>query len=169
MCSDMKILKAVVLAVPCLLMSCSSLRVYQDLGTAAGLPALLLPDDQEGQEEDADTAAERVDSVRTQDGPLIMNAIRDSKTGEMIATDVIKASRVVARFRNIAERAGRISLTFDVSVPKALVTSDCQLRFYPQIEAGDISARLDPLFITGQDVPGIDNPGQYGIHPAGPA
>lgn len=150
MCSDMKILKAVVLAVPCLLMSCSSLRVYQDLGTAAGLPALLLPDDREGQEEDADTAAERVDSVRTQDGPLIMNAIRDSKTGEMIATDVIKASRVVARFRNIAERAGRISLTFDVSVPKALVTSDCQLRFYPQIEAGDISARLDPLFITGQ-------------------
>ena len=54
-----------------------------------------------------------VDTVAAQEsqGPIFMNAIRDSETGEMVATDVISASRVVARFRNVPERPLRCSLT----------------------------------------------------------
>ena len=53
----------------------------------------------------------KIDSIRSDlsDGPIIMNAIRDSETGEMVATDVINASTVVARFRNVAERGGYVS------------------------------------------------------------
>ena len=40
-----------------------------------------------------------VDSIRSTlaEGPILMNAIRDSETGEMVATDVINASKVMER------------------------------------------------------------------------
>ena len=41
---------------------------------------------------------------------LIMKAIRDEESGEMVATDVLQAAIVTARFRNIAERRGKIDL-----------------------------------------------------------
>ena len=71
----------------------------------------------------------QIDSIRgtLSDGPIIMNAIRDSETGEMVATDVITASKVVARFRNVAERAGYVSIGFDVTVPAARSDSEWQL------------------------------------------
>ena len=42
----------------------------------------------------------QIDSIRgtLSDGPIIMNAIRDSETGEMVATDVINASKVTVRW-----------------------------------------------------------------------
>ena len=44
--------------------------------------------------------------IKDEDGSeiLIMKAIKDEETGEMVATDVIEAPTVTARFRNIAER-----------------------------------------------------------------
>ena len=71
-----------------------------------------------------------IDSIRSSltDGPLIMNAIRDDETGEMVATDIINASRVVARFRNVAERAGYVSIGFDLIVPEEMYDSKWQLR-----------------------------------------
>ena len=43
--------------------------------------------------------------IKDDDGTdiLIMKAIKDEETGEMVATDVIDAATVVARFRNVAE------------------------------------------------------------------
>lgn len=83
------------------------------------------------------------------DGPLIMNAIRDDETGEMVATDVIRASRVVARFRNVAERAGYVTIGFDVIVPEQLCDSKWQLRINPSITLMDEMQPLDAVFITG--------------------
>ena len=54
------------------------------------------------------------------DSPIIMNAIRDEATGEMVATDVISASTVVARFRNVAERLGKVVIEFDINVPASI-------------------------------------------------
>ena len=48
---------------------------------------------------------------------IIMKAIRDEKTGEMVANDILQAAVVTARFRNIAERHGKVDLTFQVIVP----------------------------------------------------
>ena len=53
---------------------------------------------------------------------LIMNAVRDVD-GEMVATDRITASYVTARFRNVAERHGKVDLEFQVRVPEKMLDS----------------------------------------------
>ena len=80
---------------------------------------------------------------------LIMKAIKDDETGEMVATDVIDAATVTARFRNVAERSGKVDLNFQVIVPESLMASKGQLRFYPALFILEDSTRLDPVVITG--------------------
>ena len=81
---------------------------------------------------------------------LIMKAIMDEETGEMVATEVLEAATVTARFRNIAERHGKIDLAFQVIVPEAMRDSKWQLRFYPDMFVLEDSIRLDPVVITGE-------------------
>ncbi|MBO6064595.1 MAG: hypothetical protein J6P62_11555 [Bacteroidales bacterium] len=80
---------------------------------------------------------------------LIMRAVKD-ENGEMVATDVIQAARVTARFRNVAERSGKVDLNFRIIVPEAMQDRDWQLRFYPDLFVADDSLRLDPILITGE-------------------
>lgn len=82
---------------------------------------------------------------------LIMKAVKDENTGEMVATDVLDAAVVTARFRNIAERHGRIDLRFEIIVPREMQDSKWQLRFYPDMFILGDSLRLDPVMITGKD------------------
>lgn len=84
------------------------------------------------------------------DGPIIMNAIRDTETGEMIATDVINASAIVARFRNAAERGGYVSISFDLTVPSEMISSAWKLKLTPFMNVQEDTLTLDPLFITGE-------------------
>ena len=79
---------------------------------------------------------------------LIMRAVKD-ENGEMVATDVIQAARITARFRNVAERSGRVDLNFRIIVPEARQDRDWQLRFYPDLFVLEDSLRLDPILITG--------------------
>lgn len=81
---------------------------------------------------------------------LIMKAIKDEETGEMVASDVIEAATVTARFRNIAERQGKVDLAFQVIVPESMRDSRWQLRFYPDMFVLEDSVRLDPVVITGE-------------------
>ena len=92
-----------------------------------------------------------IDSIRSSlaDGPLIMNAIRDDETGEMVATDIINASRVVARFRNVAERAGYVSIGFDLIVPEEMYDSKWQLRISPYMNIKDRRTSLESVYVTG--------------------
>ena len=78
-----------------------------------------------------------------------MKAIKDDLTGEMVASDMIDAATVTARFRNIAERQGKVDLAFQVIVPKSMIDSKWQLRFYPDMFILEDSVRLDPVIITG--------------------
>ena len=80
---------------------------------------------------------------------IFMNAIHDEETGEMVATDVIKAAVISARFRNVAERQGKVNLAFNVTVPQSMQDSKWQLRFYPDLFMLGDSLRLDPVIITG--------------------
>ena len=93
-----------------------------------------------------------IDNIRgtLADEPIIMNAIRDSETGEMVATDVINASKVVARFRNVAERAGYVSISFDVNVPSAMSDSEWQLKILPFMMIQQDTLPLDALYVTGE-------------------
>ncbi|MBR5063991.1 MAG: hypothetical protein IKX05_04665 [Bacteroidales bacterium] len=81
---------------------------------------------------------------------LIMKAIKD-EDGNMVATDVLEAARVTARFRNVAERHGRIDLKFEVVVPEKMQDSRWQLRFYPDMFVLEDSLRLESVYITGND------------------
>lgn len=89
--------------------------------------------------------------IKDDDGTeiLIMKAIKDEETGEMVATDVIEAATVTARFRNVAERQGKVDLAFQVVVPKSMMDSKWQLRFHPDMFVLQDSIRLDPVIITG--------------------
>ncbi len=89
--------------------------------------------------------------IKDEDGTeiLIMKAVKDEETGEMVATDVIDAAMVTARFRNIAERKGKVDLAFQVIVPSSMRDSRWQLRFYPDMFVLGDSLRLEPVVITG--------------------
>ena len=92
--------------------------------------------------------------VRDADGGnelILMKAIRDEDTGEMVANDVIDAAVITARFRNVAERHGRVDLRFEVVVPEEMLDSRWQLVFYPDMFLLEDSLRLEPVIITGAD------------------
>ena len=80
---------------------------------------------------------------------LILRAVKD-ENGEMVATDVLQAAKVTARFRNVAERSGRVDLNFRIIVPEAMQDREWQLRFYPDLFVLEDSLRLDPILITGE-------------------
>ena len=79
---------------------------------------------------------------------LIMNAVKD-ENGEMVATDIIQAAKVSARFRNLAERRGSVEICFDVTVPSSMRDSRWQLRLYPDMEILQEHHTLEPIVITG--------------------
>jgi len=81
---------------------------------------------------------------------LIMKAVKD-ENGEMVASDIIDAAVVTARFRNVAERHGKVDLAFDIIVPKSMQDSKWQLRFHPTLYAMGDSAKLESVVITGAD------------------
>ena len=82
---------------------------------------------------------------------MIMNAVRDESSGEMVASETLQAARVTARFRNVAERHGRVDLEFQVIVPAALQDSRWQVRFHPRMEILEDTVDLDDILITGKD------------------
>ncbi len=90
--------------------------------------------------------------IKDDDGTdiIIMKAVKDEETGEMVAADVIDAATVTARFRNVAERRGKVDLAFQIIVPGSMIDSKWQLRFYPDLYILDDSTRLDPVIITGE-------------------
>ena len=81
---------------------------------------------------------------------LIMKAAMD-ENGDMVATDVITAAKVTARFRNIAERHGKVTLNFDITVPREIQDSRWQVRLHPDLFAMGDSTRLESVMITGSE------------------
>ena len=81
---------------------------------------------------------------------LIMKAIKN-EDGEMVAHDVLDAAVVTARFRNVAERNGRVDIEFQVIVPQNMQDSKWQLRFRPQMYILQDTLDLDPVIITGAE------------------
>ena len=79
---------------------------------------------------------------------IIMNAIKD-ENGDMVAHDVIDAAVVTARFRNVAERHGKVDIEFQVTVPSHMQDSRWQLRFHPLMYILEDTLSLDDVVITG--------------------
>lgn len=136
----------------CLLaLATAGCSLQKKVNALADHPVTLIPDD--GPElPEIDFGELRRDTLAVTDDDgreiLILRAVRD-EDGEMVATDVLQAARVTARFRNIAERSGKVDLRFEVRVPAEMQDSHWQLRFYPQMDVLDRTVDLDPVIITG--------------------
>lgn len=139
----------VMLVTACMFLSCSPGRRIQKIRSGEIMIGLSVPAEPPVEEEE--DVSVTIDSIRgsLSDGPIIMNAIRDSETGEMVASDVIVASKVTARFRNVAERAGYVTIGFDITVPAAMADSRWQLKVRPKMRIQSDTLALDPVYITG--------------------
>lgn len=98
-------------------------------------------------------ASGRKDTIRVKDEStgeeqFIMHAIKD-ESGEMVANEVLNAAVITARFRNVAERNGKVDIRFEVIVPKEMQDLDWQLRFYPDMYIMEDSVRLESVVVTG--------------------
>ena len=91
-------------------------------------------------------------TVRDEEGKeyLVMRAVRDEESGEMVASEQLQAAVVTARFRNVAERGGQVELAFQISVSDSLQDSRWQLRFYPEMHLLSDTISLDPVYVTGK-------------------
>lgn len=80
---------------------------------------------------------------------LVMKAVKDADSGEMVASDVLDAAVVIAKFRNVAERNGKVDIAFLVRIPPALQDSKWQLRLQPEMYMLGDTLNLDQIYITG--------------------
>ena len=146
---------ALLLALLVLSGSCASRRKLQTVQREQVSAALRLPARMEAPPAIEVGAAPRRDTLRVTDldgrEMIIMQAIRDEQTGEMVATEQLEAAMVTARFRNVAERHGRIDLEFQVVVPGQMQDSRWQLRLHPDLYLLEDSLRLEDVVITGSD------------------
>ena len=139
------------------LAGCGTQRKARQLEQSALTASLQLPQEADFLPEYRDTQASgpHRDTLKVTDlegrEMIIMRAVRDEASGEMVATETLDAAMVTARFRNIAERGGRIDLEFQVIVPERMQDSRWQLRFHPDLFVLEDSLRLDDVVITGAD------------------
>ncbi len=140
----------IVIALLFCMLSCSPYRKMRQIRSGTVAMTLAVSDEAPLEDEKDDEII--IDSIRgtLSDEPIIMNAIKDSETGEMVATDVINASKVIARFRNVAERAGYVSVSFDVTVPSSMSDSQWQLKILPYMRIQEDTVALDALYVTGE-------------------
>ena len=79
----------------------------------------------------------------------LMSAVQD-EYGNMVASRQLEAAVVVAKFRNVAERNGKIDLCFQIIVPESLYHKEWQLRYSPIMYIMDDSLALDKVIVTGE-------------------
>ena len=137
-----------------LLLSCGVSRKAQSLARGDVSATLRLRDEEPLLPEMEALRSHRRDTIRVTglngEEMFLMNAVQD-EDGEMVAHDVIDAAVVTARFRNVAERHGKVDLEFQIIVPEAMQDSRWQLRFFPDMYVLGDSIRLEPVVITGRD------------------
>ncbi len=143
----------ITIAASLLINSCASQRKMKTLQSGSIRPSLALTREQDFIPDIRKDMKAQRDTFVVKDGDrevLIMKAIKD-EDGEMVAHDVIDAAVVTARFRNVAERNGRVDIEFHVIVPQSMQDSRWQLRFRPQMYIMQDTLNLDPVIITGAE------------------
>lgn len=129
--------------------ACTSYKKVRQMSSGEVMLGLSVREDSRFQEPHSDPVVDSV-SADVTDGPVLMNAIKDSETGEMVATDVISASKVTARFRNVSERNGYVTIGFDITVPGEMMDSRWRLKILPYMRIASDTVALMPVYITGR-------------------
>lgn len=140
-----------------LAVSCSNLKKARELNATAMSASLSLPPEREYRAPDISSSIVETTSdtlmVKGLHGEdlMIMKAIRDEESGEMVATEQLNAAVVVSRFRNIAERDGKVNIEFQLMVPEQMQDPEWQLRFHPFLHSLGDSTALEDIIITGEN------------------
>ena len=137
------------LAVAMSVTSCTSYKRVRQMRTGEVMLGLSVHEDTRYEEPEQEPVVDSI-SAEVSGGPIIMNAIRDTETGEMVATDVISASKVTARFRNVAERDGYVTIGFDITVPESMMDSRWRLKILPNMLIASDTLPLMPVYVTGK-------------------
>ena len=138
---------------PLAVFSCASQHKLKTLQSGTVRPSLSLTKEQDFIPDIRKDLKAQRDTFVVKDGDkeiLIMKAIKN-EDGEMVAHDVLDAAVVTARFRNVAERNGRVDIEFQVIVPQSMQDSRWQLRFRPRMYIMQDTLDLDPVIITGAE------------------
>ena len=135
-----------------MLLSCASgrkLSLVQERGTTVEVAVGSL-DDVYQEPVDIQPSVEVVEIEDLHGGKIIMNAVKDEETGEMVAQEQLDEIVVQARFCHVAERNGVVDLVFELAVPVELQQKRWQVRLYPKyIFLGD-TLKADEILITGE-------------------
>lgn len=91
-----------------------------------------------------------VEVTDLQGNSIIMNAVRDEESGEMVASGQLQEIVVQATFKHVAERNGYVDLVFELSVPVELQKSMWQVRFTPEYRFLGDTLKTDKVFVTGE-------------------
>lgn len=129
--------------------ACSQYRSVELVRSGGVRMMLSLPEDEADEEEMPFDDVMDDGGADMSDGMFLMKAVRDDDTGEMVAADVLMPSSVVARFSTAAERAGYVTLDFDINVPAELIDSRWRLKLYPVMIMPEDSVELEPVIVTG--------------------
>ncbi len=137
-----------------LVVSCAGgrkLALVEKNGITAAVSAGSLDDvvlEDAGTEEDGGPQVVEVQDL--QGNSIIMNAVRDDESGEMVASEQLQEIVVEARFRHVAERNGYVDLVFELSVPVELQKRMWQVRFTPEYHFLGDTLVSDKVFVTGE-------------------
>ena len=137
-----------------LLVSCAGgkkLQVVKENGVTAAVAVGSLDDVAE--EVSADTASVTGQVIEVQDlkgNTIIMNAVLDEESGEMVASEQLDEIVVEAKFRHVAERNGVVDLVFELAVPVELQKSVWQVRFTPKFAFLGDTLQGEKIYVTGE-------------------
>ncbi|MBR0313545.1 MAG: hypothetical protein IJK39_00280 [Bacteroidales bacterium] len=92
---------------------------------------------------------DRLTTVSAEDEELVLNAEVTESGGEIMAQGKLSPLTVTALHRNIAERGGKVRLSFDMRVSRELLAKDRQLRVVPKLMMDEDTMLMDRIFVTG--------------------
>lgn len=146
---------AIVILASAAALSCTAQRKLGKVRDGALQAALAIPQKEETSPYEISTAIRGSDTLVVQDldgkDVFIMKAVRDSLSGEMVASDVLKPAVVVARFRNVAERGGKVNIVFQIQVPQMMLDPRWQMRLFPTMKVLSGTVPLEGVCITGNE------------------
>ncbi len=99
---------------------------------------------------DTDAKVQVLEVEDLQGNMIVMNAVKDEESGEMVASEQLDEIVVVAKFRHVADRNGSVDLVFELSVPVELQRRMWQVRFSPRYYMLDDTLHAEQILITGE-------------------
>ena len=133
------------------------LALVKEGGAAVDVAVGSLDDVRDDIAEDAPQVAEVVEVEDLKGNRIIMNAVKDEETGEMVAQEHLNEIVVQARFSHVAERNGMVDLVFELAVPQELQHRMWQVRLYPKYAFLGDTLKGDEIHITGERFRKVQN------------